>query len=121
MPRPTCDPSTWGDPDIEVTRVEGPVRVSIHYQWDGTSTPPNCDGPLLYVEVVNASLDVSAWAWFFGRNRKSWLSVEIPPLTGVPTPLRLVRQQLHPRGFDNRSDTDGIILSDSDQPPTQTV
>lgn len=119
MSWPTCDPAQWGAPDNEVTRVEGPLTVSIHFTWDGVSTPP-CDGDLLYVDVQNASEVIDGWVWFYGRNRKSWRSVEIPAGTGFPTPLRITRQQLRARGFELRSDTDVVILSLSDQPPDVT-
>lgn len=103
----SCDPSTRGETTNSTTLQAGPAYVQIVWTWDGTSTVPNCDGPLVGVHAVNDTA-ASRWVHFEGR-RGQPRSVELPPGTDVTRgPAWLAA-----RGFDSYADTVGVRLTDS--------
>ena len=78
------------------------VRVTIRWQWDGTSTFPDCDGPVIDIRVVNTS-DVTYYANLPAK-KKGLRNFEIPPGTDAT----YSGNQLKQAGLENYADTLGV-------------
>ena len=87
MPAGTCDPASRGDAsnqmayEIPAPDGSGSVLVDIRYGWDGTSTMPNCDGPVISIFTRNNSA-MTAYA-ALPNKKKPPLYVRIDPGTDV--------------------------------------
>lgn len=106
-----CDPAERGDAHNVTTLQSGVAFIEVLWDWDGVSTPPLCDGPLVSAHGVNAGA-ASRWAHFQGRSGNPKVLELTPGLDVTLTPA-----QLHPRGFDLHSDMVGVTLTDSAATP----
>src|SRR5688572_20621668 len=109
MPIGTCDPATRGHPYNAITieraapNSSGAVLADMHYNWDGVSVRPNCDGPVIFLRTRNTS-NMTAWA-LLPNKKKPPLWIQIDPGTDVTI---TAAGQLNNLGLSNASDVSGI-------------
>lgn len=109
MPLGTCDPASRGDAynqlaeEVPLPNESGSVLIDIHYGWDGTSTRPNCDGPVSFIRTRNTGTQ-TAWANLPNKKKGSpW--VQLDPGTDVT----ITQQgQLNNLGLTNYSDVAAV-------------
>jgi hypothetical protein len=101
----SCDPAAYGVlfNTIEYDVDNANVRVTIQWDWDGTSTFPDCDGPVRLIRVVNTS-QITYYCNLPAKKR-GLRNVEIPPGTDTTITARNTLRQL---GLENYSDTVGV-------------
>lgn len=116
MPEGTCDPATRGMAYNEIEQAEGPVVIYARFGWDGTSIRPDCDGPVSLLRGTNTSTTDTWYAHFKGR-KGTWITVSL-----APGEVREVTSsgQLRQLGLSDRSDLDGLYITQSPTPPQVT-
>jgi len=105
----TCDPATRGKTfNVLATQYAGGlVGITVRYGWDGVSTYPNCDGPIIQVQVFNND-SVSWWVHTVGRKGQPIALQMVPGFSATYTGA-----QLATLGFNNKTDLDELTLSKS--------
>lgn len=112
MPIGTCDPASVGNPynafalETIFPDQSGHVLVECHYDWDGTSAKPNCDGPVIYLRTRNTGAG-PAWALLPDKKRGDpWVRID-PDVDSIIT----AKGQLSNLGLTNASDVQSVRLS----------
>lgn len=100
MPNITCDLAALEAVVYEIDN--GNVRVEIRWDWDGVSSMPDCDGPLVSVRLTNDSDET--YYCNLPAKKKGLRNFEIPPHTD----MIYNANQLKQAGLDNYSDTIGV-------------
>jgi hypothetical protein len=113
VPTGTCDPATRGATfnEFEVAWFNGAVVMKGRFGWDGTSVRPNCDGPLTQLTGINTTGN-TYWAWFLSKSGVA-RSIQMGPGFNQT----ITNPQLRNQGFNNRSDCDGITVTDTNASP----
>lgn len=88
----------------------GNVRLIITWEGDGTSTFPNCDGPVDMVETINTSA-VSYYAHLPHKTRGMTV-VEIPPGTDTT----LTGNQLKQAGLSTYKSLEDLVIDTNPNP-----
>jgi len=110
----TCDPTAFGLQfhTGEIAYFDGEVSVAYEWDWDGVSVVPECNGPLRRIRGQNRSTGSTYYAWFQGRNGFV-RSLALPPgFDGA-----LTRAQLVAAGYANKSDVEGLTITDTPVSP----
>lgn len=107
-----CDHNARGMAYDKIAIEKGPVTLDIRFTWDGVSTHPDCDGPILTVRVTNSST-TATWYVTLPRKRRKDKFVAIPPGTDVT----LNGAALSGAGFDSALDVAGVGLHRTSTPP----
>lgn len=108
---PTCNPADWGGDHLEYAVTKGLVSILVSFQWDGTSTAPDCDGPINFVQVANTGSE--SWWVTLPRKRRGNRWIEIPPGTDAT----INGAALGSVGLDSAFDILGLNLYDAPEHP----
>ena len=103
----SCDPAAYGVlfNVVQYAVDNGNVEVTITWDWDGTSTWPDCDGPVQSIRVRNSSS--ITYYCNLPAKRRGLRNFEIPP----GTDNTYSGNQLRLAGVDRYADTLGVTPS----------
>lgn len=115
MPTGTCDPASRGEAYNTVTlefplpNLSGAVLIDCRWGWDGTSTRPNCDGPVQSIRTRNTGTE-TAWAMLPNKKKPpQWVAVD------PGTDVTITQQgQLNNLGVTKYSDVIGVGFAFTD-------
>lgn len=82
--------------------IEQECFVTIRFDWDGVSSWPDCDGPLVSARLRNTSDNI--YYCNLPAKKKGLRNLEIPPHSDVT----YTAQQMKQVGLDTRLDTAGV-------------
>lgn len=109
--RRTCDPVARGIPFNTMAISKKRATVEIRFGWDGTSVPPDCDGPVTYLRVTNTASS-PRYVWL-PEKKKGDKHIVIPPGADIT----MTPEQLADEGLTLFQDCAGVGLGDTPTPP----